>query len=125
MKITTLIKQGEVLPIQLPTSLIPPAKAARLGLAPPTVTSSLAGPRPASPAPSVSVIVQGVGTTCRHDYPPCPQDADWVITHDIKTKYDSYFVGIDKDRDGLVSGEEARGLFMASNLPQQVLAHIW
>ena len=65
MKITTLIKQGEVLPIQLPTSLIPPAK------------------------------------------------------------YDSYFVGIDKDRDGLVSGEEARGLFMASNLPQQVLAHIW
>ena len=54
MRITTLVKQGEVLPLQLPSSLIPPSKAARLGLAPPTVTSTL-GPRPPSPAPSVSV----------------------------------------------------------------------
>ena len=43
----------------------------------------------------------------------------------MKARYDSYFVGVDKDHDGLVSGEEARGLFMASNLSQQVLAHIW
>ena len=50
---------------------------------------------------------------------------DWVVTPEVKAKYDSYFQGIDKDHDGLVTGEEARGLFMASNLQQNTLAHIW
>jgi len=53
------------------------------------------------------------------------QSPEWIITPDIKAKYDTYFEGIDKDHDGIVSGEEARGLLMASNLQQPVLAHIW
>ena len=48
-----------------------------------------------------------------------------MINSEVKAKYDGYFEGIDKDHDGIVSGEEARGIFMASNLPQAVLAHIW
>ena len=51
--------------------------------------------------------------------------SDWVITPDVKAKYDTYFDGIDKDHVGLVTGDQARGLFMASNLPQQTLAFIW
>ena len=43
----------------------------------------------------------------------------------MKAKYDAYFSGIDKDKDGFVTGDESRGLFMASNLPQNVLASIW
>lgn len=43
----------------------------------------------------------------------------------MKAKYDAYFSGIDKDKDGFVTGDESRGLFMASNLPQQVLANVW
>ena len=54
-----------------------------------------------------------------------PQTTEWVITPEIKAKYDRYFEGIDKDHDGIVSGEEARGLLMASNLQQPILAHIW
>lgn len=57
--------------------------------------------------------------------PQVPAVTDWVVTPDIKAKYDGYFEGIDKDHDGIVSGDEARHLFMASNLPHNVLAHIW
>ena len=47
------------------------------------------------------------------------------MNSEMKAKYDGYFQGIDKDHDGYISGEEARSLFMASNLQQPVLAHIW
>ena len=50
---------------------------------------------------------------------------EWVVSAEAKAKYDKYFEGIDKDRDGLVSGDEARGLFMASNLSSSILAHVW
>lgn len=50
---------------------------------------------------------------------------DWVVTKELQTKYDGYFQGIDKDHDGYVSGEEAKSLFMASNLQQNILGHIW
>ncbi len=50
---------------------------------------------------------------------------DWVVTSEMKAKYDGYFQGIDTDHDGYISGDEARSLFMASNLHQAVLAHIW
>ena len=53
------------------------------------------------------------------------QSSDWVVTPDIKAKYDTYFDGIDKDHRGIVTGDQARGLFMASSLHSNVLAHIW
>lgn len=52
-------------------------------------------------------------------------EEEWVVSAELKSKYDGYFQGIDKDHDGYISGEEARNLFMASNLKQPVLAHIW
>ena len=55
----------------------------------------------------------------------CMFRQEWVVTAETKAKYDKYFEGIDKDKDGLVSGDEARGLFMASNLSSNVLAHVW
>ncbi len=57
---------------------------------------------------------------------PLPlQPSDWVVTPDIKAKYDTYFEGIDHDHDGIVNGDQAKGLFMASGLPGNVLAHVW
>ncbi len=47
------------------------------------------------------------------------------MSADLKVKYDGYFQGIDNDKDGYVNGEQARGLFMASNLPHAQLAHVW
>ena len=56
---------------------------------------------------------------------PLPMQTEWVVPPEAKAKYDTYFQGIDKDHDGIVSGDEARTLFMASNLPPKLLAHIW
>ena len=75
----------------------------------------------------IDVISPATHNVQYHGYNLCPsaQSPEWIITPDIKAKYDTYFEGIDKDHDGIVSGEEARGLLMASNLQQPVLAHIW
>uniref|UniRef100_A0A1X7SXM0 Uncharacterized protein n=1 Tax=Amphimedon queenslandica TaxID=400682 RepID=A0A1X7SXM0_AMPQE len=97
--LTSLAQKGEVLPLVLPQSLIPSTKAARLGLAPPAAVTG-----------SLSTRAQAM--------------TGWV-TPDIKAKYDTYFAGIDKDHDGIVNGEEAKSLFMSSNLPPNILAHIW
>ena len=73
--------------------------------------------------PSLRVVAVGPpmgrtsGTEGDHD--------SWLITAEMKAKYDGYFANIDKDKDGFVSGGEAKGLFMASNLPQGMLAKIW
>ncbi len=56
---------------------------------------------------------------------PLPLQTEWVVPPEAKAKYDTYFQGIDKDHDGIVSGDEARTLFMASNLPPKLLAHVW
>ena len=40
MKLTQLCQQGENIPFQLPPSLVPPSKAAHLGLQPPATTNS-------------------------------------------------------------------------------------
>ncbi|XP_003385156.1 PREDICTED: epidermal growth factor receptor substrate 15-like 1 [Amphimedon queenslandica] len=106
LKLTSLAQKGEVLPLVLPQSLIPSTKAARLGLAPPAAVTGSLSTRAQSPV---------MGRTGN----------DWVVTPDVKAKYDTYFAGIDKDHDGIVNGEEAKSLFMSSNLPPNILAHIW
>lgn len=57
--------------------------------------------------------------------PAAVTDNSWVVTNELKVKYDTYFTGIDKDHDGFVSGDEVRPLFIASKVSQPMLAHIW
>ena len=57
MKLTSLAQKGEIIPLTLPTSLIPPTKAAKLGLAPPTAVTSPRVPSPVMPGKSVSLFV--------------------------------------------------------------------
>ena len=54
-----------------------------------------------------------------------PAGSTWIVTNELKRKYDTYFASIDKDRDGFVSRDEVRPLFNTSNVPQPTLAHIW
>ena len=50
MKLISLCKKGEVLPLTLPMSLIPATKATKLGLAPPSgLTAAMTSPRAPSP----------------------------------------------------------------------------
>ncbi|KAK1290568.1 hypothetical protein QJS10_CPB18g00695 [Acorus calamus] len=40
-------------------------------------------------------------------------------------KYTKVFVEVDKDRDGRITGEEARNLFLSWRLPREVLKQVW
>lgn len=61
MKLTSLVQRGEILPMTLPQSFIPPTKAARLGLAPPAVVNSSIVARVPSPigGKNVSQVIGG------------------------------------------------------------------
>ncbi|KAK8381370.1 hypothetical protein O3P69_018441 [Scylla paramamosain] len=57
--------------------------------------------------------------------PSGPPPAPWVISAAEKARYDVMFHNADLDKDGYVSGQEIKGVFLQSGLPQVVLAHIW
>ncbi|KAM3695848.1 hypothetical protein ACB098_07G165000 [Castanea mollissima] len=40
-------------------------------------------------------------------------------------KYTKVFMDVDKDRDGRITGEEARNLFLSWRLPREVLKQVW
>lgn len=48
----------------------------------------------------------------------------WVMTGEQRAGYEAQFASVGPV-GGLVSGEQARGLFMQSGLPPPVLGHIW
>ncbi|XP_073112883.1 uncharacterized protein [Elaeis guineensis] len=47
------------------------------------------------------------------------------ITQSDIQKYTSVFVEVDKDRDGKITGEQARNLFLSWRLPREVLRQVW
>nr|XP_023024317.1 epidermal growth factor receptor substrate 15-like 1 [Leptinotarsa decemlineata] len=49
----------------------------------------------------------------------------WVVSPEEKEKSDVLFVKSDIDKDGFVSGQEIKDVFLQSGVPQPVLAHIW
>lgn len=49
----------------------------------------------------------------------------WVVTDAERAVFDAQFAAADTDRDGYVSGNEIKHVFLDSGLPQQTLAHIW
>ncbi|MQL96498.1 hypothetical protein Taro_029179 [Colocasia esculenta] len=70
-----------------------------------------------APTPSV-VSVRAAG--------PSPSERPWpkFSPSDIQ-KYSRVFVEVDKDRDGKVTGEQARELFLSWKLPREVLKQVW
>lgn len=48
-----------------------------------------------------------------------------MVTPDEKSKSDALFIKSDVDKDGFVSGQEIKDVFLQSGVPQPVLAHIW
>ncbi|CAL9045379.1 uncharacterized protein LOC103985773 [Musa acuminata AAA Group] len=47
-----------------------------------------------------------------------------ITQADIK-KYTNVFVNVDKDRDGKITGEQTRTLFLSWKLPREVLKQVW
>ncbi|XP_022081647.1 intersectin-1-like isoform X2 [Acanthaster planci] len=52
------------------------------------------------------------------------QAQDWRITAEDRAKHDAQFYQL-KPVSGFITGEQARGFFLQSGLPKNVLGHIW
>ncbi|XXG87401.1 hypothetical protein AAC387_Pa11g2094 [Persea americana] len=99
------VKQGQVDPFQ--------------SFAMTTTSSQLQRPvSQAKTAPGVSVGAAGSS--------PGQTQLQWPrITQSDIQKYTKVFVEVDTDRDGKITGEQARNLFLSWRLPREVLKQVW
>lgn len=94
----------------VPTSVAPPAASKQLQpVAQPTAHTTSAGRS------------QGVGA---------PSGVDggnfWPrMTESVVRRYTNIFIEVDRDRDGKITGEQARDLFLSWHLPREALKQIW
>ncbi|KAK3091928.1 hypothetical protein FSP39_023778 [Pinctada imbricata] len=102
--------EKEPVPKALPLELIPPSKRR-------------AGGPPVGGVPVLPGLANRPSPVQRSGSPAV--GVPWVITSTDKASYDVLFKKSDLDLDGFVSGEEIRGVFLQSALPNNVLAHIW
>ncbi|KRT82780.1 HLH domain-containing protein, partial [Oryctes borbonicus] len=105
------------IPSTLPPELMPPAK--RKGstpIGPPLLPRGIDGVKPDIPQPPLMSVkpVQSVQPTL-----------NWVVAPEEKSKSDALFIKSDIDKDGFVSGQEIKDVFLQSGVPPPVLAHIW
>ncbi|KAJ0969075.1 hypothetical protein J5N97_021952 [Dioscorea zingiberensis] len=74
-----------------------------------------------SPALSTSNVSVGpLSPASNESQQPWPK-----ITPSDMQKYTRVFVEVDKDRDGKVTGEQARNLFLSWRLPREILKQVW
>lgn len=116
--------EKHAIPNTLPIELMPPAK--RKGstpMGPPVVMNRpLDGMKPDVPPPPQ--ILPSNNVTPK----PVQQVqsmVSWVVTAEERSKSDALFIKSDVDKDGFVSGQEIKDVFLQSGVPQSVLAHIW
>ncbi|XP_065848288.1 uncharacterized protein [Euphorbia lathyris] len=81
------------------------------------VSAVSASGSPSSASPSISV---GVGNSSDNSQPQWPK----MKPSDVQ-KYTKVFMEVDTDRDGRISGEQARNLFLSWRLPREVLKQVW
>lgn len=55
----------------------------------------------------------------------CRGSQEWAVPHQTKLKYTQLFNTTDRMRTGFLTGVQARGIMVATQLPQNVLAQIW
>ncbi|KAH0918263.1 hypothetical protein HID58_025923 [Brassica napus] len=91
-------------------------------------------PRPAASSQPPSVSSQGpssglphgsaVGSA--HSTPAGNNQAPWpkMKPSDVQ-KYTKVFMSVDTDKDGKITGEQAKNLFLSWRLPREVLKHVW
>ncbi|KAK8381355.1 hypothetical protein O3P69_018441 [Scylla paramamosain] len=125
------VLENNPVPSSLPQEML--SSAQRAGVAQGPVPAPLAPPsqvpQPNTPKqqPNKDNLACGVETTSGSsaEKPSGPPPAPWVISAAEKARYDVMFHNADLDKDGYVSGQEIKGVFLQSGLPQVVLAHIW
>ncbi|PKA47753.1 hypothetical protein AXF42_Ash014530 [Apostasia shenzhenica] len=73
-----------------------------------------------SSAPTVASLPSGTQNSAIQSQIPWPK-----ISQSNIQKYTKVFVEVDKDRDGKITGEQARNLFLSWRLPREVLKQVW
>ncbi|XP_045468404.1 epidermal growth factor receptor substrate 15-like 1 isoform X3 [Harmonia axyridis] len=115
------------IPNSLPIELMPPTKRKNSASpAPPILNRGMDGVITDKPS---SLINQSLISTApvKPPAPPVIQQTvvPWVVNVDEKAKSDALFIKSDVDKDGFVSGQEIKDVFLQSGVPQAMLAHIW
>lgn len=110
---STAPASGNQLPPKQQTGMNPPVSVASSG---PVVSNFTGGPTVsgAGTVPAVSGV--GAGHLAQAPWPK--------ITQSDVQKYMTVFIKVDKDRDGKISGQEARNLFLSWKLPRGFLFFI-
>ncbi|KAG2319642.1 hypothetical protein Bca4012_054115 [Brassica carinata] len=70
--------------------------------------------------PHGGAVGSGHPTPAGNNQPPWPK----MKPSDVQ-KYTKVFIEVDSDRDGRITGEQARNLFLSWRLPREVLMHVW
>lgn len=110
------------IPNTLPPELLPPEKRKdSTPAAVPMLARGLDGIKPDLPPP---IPVQPLQSAVKV-VPPVQPTIPWVVTTEEKAKSDALFVKSDVDKDGFVSGQEIKDVFLQSGVAQHVLADIW
>ncbi|XP_014243559.1 epidermal growth factor receptor substrate 15-like 1 [Cimex lectularius] len=97
--------ENYTIPNSLPPELLPPEKLNN------SVPAMVPQATPIAPVVTQTPMVNGGST--------------WVVSREEKAKYDNLFFLTDVDKDGFVSGNEIKDVFLKSGIPQSVLADIW
>ncbi|CUT98772.1 epidermal growth factor receptor substrate [Echinococcus multilocularis] len=126
MHLVCLCLEGRPLPRTLPMNLVPPNKrrgvSEPLALMPPSSPPSSSGLSDLGVTSPSTPSVLAISALAGGPPPPMP---DWTISKAEQTQYSAVFTKLDKNMDGMVTGEDVRDFFIHSNLPQTVLARIW
>ncbi|CAH8342251.1 unnamed protein product [Eruca vesicaria subsp. sativa] len=83
---------------------------------PPAVSSQ----GPSSGLPRGSALGSAHSTPAGNNQPPWPK----MKPSDVQ-KYSKVFMSVDTDKDGKITGEQAKNLFLSWRLPRDVLKHVW
>ncbi|KAJ8911718.1 hypothetical protein NQ315_013180 [Exocentrus adspersus] len=112
------------IPNALPPELMEPVK--RKGSTPlvPLINRGVDGIKPEASPITGPITGQSAVAPIKPTQPVQP-NISWVVTTDEKAKSDALFIKSDIDKDGFVSGQEIKDVFLQSGVPQPVLAHIW
>uniref|UniRef100_A0AAR2LAQ1 Epidermal growth factor receptor pathway substrate 15 like 1 n=1 Tax=Pygocentrus nattereri TaxID=42514 RepID=A0AAR2LAQ1_PYGNA len=111
-------REKEPVPSTLPSSLIPPSKLKKTGVA-------LPGSVPVLPSSPFLMKDALRSTVPLSKSPLTPVSLNWVVPQEDREQYEEIFELADSDFDGMVGGGEVKDIFINSGLPQGVLAHIW
>lgn len=83
------------------------------------------GPIPGAPTPPSGSASRSMSFSEKVPSIPESPSIEWAVPQSSKLKYTQMFNATDKTRSGFLTGGQARGILLQTNVPQGILAKIW